>query len=212
MREVAAPWVVICSCVWSLGTQAVSQSSIVVACTYPGRLDRLQSISQTLDRCEKALTQFLDLKKSAFPRFYFVSSAALLDILANSTTPIGVMPHLSACFDALSNLNLEASEASKKRLAGECVYGCVCGFGGSGVPPLCELKRFGVAVAVAEATSSTGERKRPVVDTATALVARDGEAILLDTPLILTGSVESWLNDVVGVMRKALRQQVCLTV
>lgn len=37
--------------------------------------------------CEKALTEYLDTKRLAFPRFYFISSADLLDILSNGTNP-----------------------------------------------------------------------------------------------------------------------------
>ncbi len=91
-------------------TQAVAAPLIIVACSHPGRVDTLTGISTALDRCEKALTQYLDLKKSAFPRFYFVSTAALLDMLAHSNTPAGVMPHLFACFDALVDLRLQSTE------------------------------------------------------------------------------------------------------
>lgn len=41
--------------------------------------------------CEKALAEYLETKRLAFPRFYFVSSADLLDILSNGNNPIEVM-------------------------------------------------------------------------------------------------------------------------
>lgn len=37
--------------------------------------------------CEKALAEYLDTKRLAFPRFYFISSSDLLDILSNGTAP-----------------------------------------------------------------------------------------------------------------------------
>lgn len=40
-----------------------------------------------LSLCEKALAEYLDTKRLAFPRFYFISSADLLDILSNGTNP-----------------------------------------------------------------------------------------------------------------------------
>lgn len=40
-----------------------------------------------LSLCEKALADYLDIKRLAFPRFYFISSADLLDILSNGTNP-----------------------------------------------------------------------------------------------------------------------------
>jgi hypothetical protein len=35
------------------------------------------------DQCQKSLNEYLDQKKKIFPRFYFVSNVALLDMLAN---------------------------------------------------------------------------------------------------------------------------------
>lgn len=40
--------------------------------------------------CEKALAEYLETKRLAFPRFYFVSSADLLDILSNGNNPVEV--------------------------------------------------------------------------------------------------------------------------
>ena len=38
--------------------------------------------------------EYLDTKKKIFPRFYFVSNVALLDILSNGNNPPRVMPYL----------------------------------------------------------------------------------------------------------------------
>ncbi|XP_041424239.1 dynein heavy chain 11, axonemal-like [Xenopus laevis] len=40
-----------------------------------------------LSLCEKALSEYLETKRLAFPRFYFVSSADLQDILSKGTQP-----------------------------------------------------------------------------------------------------------------------------
>lgn len=37
--------------------------------------------------CEKALAKYLEKKRIAFPRFYFISSANLLDILSKGNQP-----------------------------------------------------------------------------------------------------------------------------
>lgn len=40
--------------------------------------------------CEKALADFMEAKKRMFSRFYFVSTADLLDILSNGNNPVKV--------------------------------------------------------------------------------------------------------------------------
>jgi dynein heavy chain len=46
-----------------------------------------------------------------FPRFYFVSSADLLDILSNGNEPEKVMKHLTKLFDSMAKLKLDKSKA-----------------------------------------------------------------------------------------------------
>ena len=51
-----------------------------------------------LEICEKALADYMESKRRIFPRFYFVSTADLLDILSNGNNPVRVMQHMSKCF------------------------------------------------------------------------------------------------------------------
>jgi hypothetical protein len=48
-----------------------------------GRQELLANMMSKLDQCQKSLNEYLDQKKKIFPRFYFVSNVALLDMLAN---------------------------------------------------------------------------------------------------------------------------------
>jgi dynein heavy chain len=48
--------------------------------------------------CEKALQDFMSSKQKAFPRFYFVASADLLDILSNGNNPAKIMKHMPKIF------------------------------------------------------------------------------------------------------------------
>lgn len=49
----------------------------------------------------------MESKRRAFPRFYFVSTADLLDILSNGNNPVRVMMHMSKCFQAIEKLRLD---------------------------------------------------------------------------------------------------------
>ncbi|CAF3393401.1 unnamed protein product [Rotaria sp. Silwood1] len=79
----------------------------VVRCTNRPKLnDRLEDIKSRLSLCEKALADYLETKRLAFPRFYFVSAADLLDILSNGNEPEKVMRHLTKLFDSMAKLKL----------------------------------------------------------------------------------------------------------
>jgi dynein heavy chain len=59
----------------------------VEATNKPNLFERLETLQGQLTLCEKALAEYLETKRLAFPRFYFVSSADLLDILSNGNNP-----------------------------------------------------------------------------------------------------------------------------
>lgn len=46
-------------------------------------------------------------KQKAFPRFYFVASADLLDILSNGNNPAKIMKHMPKIFQAIDKLELK---------------------------------------------------------------------------------------------------------
>lgn len=49
----------------------------------------------------------MDSKRRAFPRFYFVSPADLLDILSNGNSPFKIMIHMPKIFQAIETLKLK---------------------------------------------------------------------------------------------------------
>lgn len=61
--------------------------NVLQATNRPELLTKLESLQVELTLCEKALAQYLETKRLKFPRFYFVSSADLLDILSNGNNP-----------------------------------------------------------------------------------------------------------------------------
>lgn len=61
--------------------------NVVKATNQDGLIKTLDDLQRKLILCEKALAEYLETKRLAFPRFYFVSSADLLDALSNGNQP-----------------------------------------------------------------------------------------------------------------------------
>ncbi|XP_070629208.1 dynein axonemal heavy chain 9 isoform X7 [Bos indicus] len=103
-----------------LAYDARKTPNVVEATNKPGLYEKLEDIQSRLCLCEKALVEYLDTKRLAFPRFYFLSSSDLLDILSNGTAPQQVQRHLSKLFDNMAKMQfqLDASEKPTKTSLG----------------------------------------------------------------------------------------------
>lgn len=86
-----ASWCCICVVAQELMQGAPEVTNVVEACTVPGRADRLDALLEQLEVCEKALQDYLETKRIAFPRFYFVAPADLLDILSKGSNPQAIL-------------------------------------------------------------------------------------------------------------------------
>merc|ERR1719412_1169889 len=98
------------------------QSNVVIATNVAGLPEQLEVIQSQLLLCEKALAEYLETKRLAFPRFYFASSADLLDILSNGNQPLKVAKHLTKLFDSMAKLNMIEKDGEKV----DFVVPCVC--------------------------------------------------------------------------------------
>ncbi|NXL65574.1 DYH9 protein, partial [Chordeiles acutipennis] len=96
--------------------------NVVEATNKPGLSQQLEDIQSRLSLCEKALAEYLDMKRLAFPRFYFISSADLLDILSNGTNPQLVQRHLSKLFDSLAKMKFQLDSEQKPTKTGLGMY------------------------------------------------------------------------------------------
>uniref|UniRef100_A0A8C0HXD6 Dynein axonemal heavy chain 11 n=1 Tax=Balaenoptera musculus TaxID=9771 RepID=A0A8C0HXD6_BALMU len=93
--------------------------NVLEATCRPNLYEELKDLQYRLSLCEKALAEYLETKRVAFPRFYFISSADLLDILSKGAQPMEVTHHLSKLFDSIVDLQFEDhQDVSARRAVG----------------------------------------------------------------------------------------------
>ncbi len=84
----------------------------------------LTNMLERLERCQKSLNEFLEEKRSSFPRFYFIGDDDLLQILGQATKPAIIQTHLKKLFAGIHNVNFDEEErhiVSMNSLEGEVV-------------------------------------------------------------------------------------------
>ncbi|XP_012944204.1 cytoplasmic dynein 2 heavy chain 1 [Aplysia californica] len=84
----------------------------------------LTTMLDQLQRCQKSLNEFLEEKRSLFPRFYFIGDDDLLEILGQATNPTVIQSHLKKLFAGIHSVEFDQDNAhivAMKSLHGELV-------------------------------------------------------------------------------------------
>ncbi|XP_066927305.1 dynein axonemal heavy chain 1-like isoform X2 [Clytia hemisphaerica] len=98
---------------------AFANPHVIDFCADQKLLENLRECNKLLEQVQKGLSEYLETKRTSFPRFYFLSDDELLEILSQTKDPTAVQPHLRKCFENIAKLTFEKDLRISEMHSGE---------------------------------------------------------------------------------------------
>lgn len=96
---------------WLKNMERAYETKNVVSCCQNDLLkSSLGPMQVDLEKCQKQLENYLETKRSIFPRFYFCSNADLLKILSQGSDPNAVQDDFEKLFDAINRVTFDEQD------------------------------------------------------------------------------------------------------
>ncbi|KAJ3439563.1 dynein heavy chain [Anaeramoeba flamelloides] len=87
--------------------KVAQKPNILDVINIPNLQKTLERLKEMLKKVEKALGQYLEKQRAAFPRFYFVGDPDLLEIIGNSKQIDRIQRHFKKMFAGIASLKME---------------------------------------------------------------------------------------------------------
>lgn len=153
---------------WQKIMQRAHETPGVVSCCVGDDLLKqlLPHLQEQLELCQKSLSGYLEKKRTMFPRFFFVSDPALLEILGQASDSHTIQNHLLSIFDNTRYVKFHDIGWLLFTVSWHYKFSDVCD----------------ITVCVSEYNKML------------AVVSSEGEEIPLERAVRAEGSVETWLG------------------
>jgi dynein heavy chain len=90
--------------------RANENRNVIKQCSDDFLKNQLPSLKDGLDLCQRKLEDYLETKRSVFPRFYFCSDDVLLKILSVGSDPHAVQDDFENFFEAINKVSFDEQD------------------------------------------------------------------------------------------------------